>query len=621
MAPGVKRGLSIERGSEVEREGQRFVITHVLDLDSVMAQDTATGKIERLLIAQLRESTQAPPNGSATPDLSQLDDADWDEARRRLTVVKALLAMPRRSRAEVKEQATSLGVDPATLYRWIGAYKDTGKLDSLLPAKPSGGRGKGRLNAELEKIIKTAIEQFYLTKQQRSVRSTADEVARLCRDAGLPAPHRNTVRSRILAISQRTRLRKRGHSKKADDTFNPRPGHFEEAQRPLALVQIDHTKLDVIIVDEETRLSIGRPWITVAIDVYSRMVVGFYVSLDPPSANSTGLCLAQAILPKETWLAKRGVENTWSCWGFPAAVHFDNAKEFRGEMLRRACEQYDIELNFRPIATPHFGSHIERMMGTLATALHELPGTTFSNPSKRGDYDSEAQAALTLAELETYIAEYITGVYHQRIHAGIKTSPLKRWTDAILGTSTTPAMGVSVRPTDEERIRLDFMPCIERTIQTYGVRIDEINYYSDVLRPYIAESIKGRKRSFVFRRDPADISTIYFWDPEVKQYCAVPYRDMRRPTMSVWELRELRRRLADEGRADVDEQAIFEAYDRLNKHREQAVKETKRVRRERSRKKNAITLKRVALSAPSQPVAMIGSSFGSAVEPFEVEDV
>ncbi len=617
MAFAVRRGIPIERGAEVDVGGRRLVITHVLDLDYVMAQDTSTGKVERVSIAQLREPSKEKSAGSALPDLSQLDGADWDEARRRLVIVKAVLALPRRSRSTVAEHAAKVGVDAATLYRWMRAYRDTGRLDSLLPAKPSGGRGKTRLDPELDKIINTAIEQFYLTKQQRSVKSTADEVARLCLNAGLTPPHKNTVRSRIRSVSQRTRLRRRGHSTIVEDSLTPRPGQFQEAQRPLALVQIDHTKLDVIIVDDETRLSIGRPWITLAIDVYSRMVVGFYVSLDPPSANSTGLCLANAILPKETWLAKRGIANTWPCYGFPAAVHFDNAKEFRGEMLRRACEQYDIELDFRPVATPHFGSHIERMMGTLGTALHELPGTTFSSPAKRGEYDSDAQAALTLPELEVYIAEYITGVYHQRVHSGLKMPPIKRWADAILGTADTPAMGRVERPVDEERIRLDFMPCIERTIQNYGVRIDEINYYSDVLRPYFCETGR-KKRAYVFRRDPADISQIYFWDPEVEQYCVIPYGDMRRPMMSVWELREIRRRLAEEGRAHVDEQAIFEAFEKLRHHRETAVKETKRVRRERARKKSsrvyAVKQREVGDALAVIPV-------GTRIVPFVVEDV
>lgn len=621
MALEIKRGIAIERGGEVDVGGRRYVITHVLDLDYVMAQQTSTGQVERVAIADIREPRAAQPEATITPDLSQLDGADWDEARRRQRAVKELLLLPRRNREAVKAHADFLSVDVATLYRWMRAYRSTGRLDSLLPAKPSGGRGKSRLDPELDKIITTGIEQFYLTKQQRSVRSTADEVARLCRDAGLPPPHMNTVRARILALSERTRLRKRGNSKKADDTFNPRPGRFDEAQRPLALVQIDHTKLDVMIVDDDTRLSVGRPWITLAIDVFSRMIVGFHISLDPPGANSTGLCLAHAILPKEIWLAKRGISHGWPCWGFPVAVHFDNAKEFRGEMLRRACEQYDIELNFRPIATPHFGSHIERMMGTLGNALHELPGTTFSGPDKRSEYDSEAEAAFTLAELETYIGEFITGVYHKRVHSGLKVPPIKRWTDAILGTGDTPAAGIAARPADEERIRLDFMPCVDRTIQNYGVRIDEINYYSDVLRPYIAESSRGQKRTFVFRRDPSDISHIYFWDPEVKQYSAVPYRDMRRPTMTVWELREIRRRLTDEGLAHVDEDAIFAAYDRLREQRDRAVTETKRVRRERTRKSHATKRKPATAKTAEPAFPTFGVERLSEIKPFEVEDV
>jgi putative transposase len=55
---------------------------------------------------------------------------------------------------------------------------------------------------------------------------------------------------------------------------------------PLDLMQIDHTLVDVIIVDEEDRLPIGRPWLTLAIDIASRAVAGFTVSLDPPSTVS-----------------------------------------------------------------------------------------------------------------------------------------------------------------------------------------------------------------------------------------------------------------------------------------------------------------------------------------------
>jgi putative transposase len=38
---------------------------------------------------------------------------------------------------------------------------------------------------------------------------------------------------------------------------------------------------------------------------------------------------------------------------------------------------------------------------------------------------------------------------------------------------------------DERRLRMDFMPYLERTVQPYGILIDQIAYYSDVLRRWV----------------------------------------------------------------------------------------------------------------------------------------
>lgn len=624
MAAKLSSGFAIEPGVEVEADSRSFIIEYVLDMDSVMARDVATNESERLPIADLQPRASSSQEAAATPDLTQLDGADWDEARRRREAIKPLLAMNRPPRSLVADHARAYGVSAPTMYRWMNVFRSAGnKLSVLLPTPPNGGRDKKRLQPEIEAIIDTAIEQFYLTKQQPSVKDTADEVARLCRNAGLPTPHPSTVGRRINAVAEWTRLRRRSHRKIANDLLEARPGHYTEAQRPLQIVQIDHTKLDVIVVDEETRLAIGRPWITLAIDLFSRMVVGFYISLDPPGANNTGLCIAHAVLGKETWLAKHDISASWPCWGFPATLHLDNAKEFRGEMLQRACDQYDIELVYRPIADPHFGPFVERMMRTLAGEIHKLPGTTFSNPRQKGSYDSENEAALTLPELEGYVADYITGVYHKKVHSGIGMSPLSKWTQAILGTATTLGTGHPLRPNDPERVRLDFMPFQKRTVQNYGVRIDGINYYSDVLRRYMATPSRSRKPYYVFRRDPADISCVYFWDPETKQYYEVPYRDMRRPSMSVWELREVTRRLKDEGKNEADEELIFATFERLRQRREKAVTETKHVRRRRARKRNAEVFRPKATENAAAVVVKAGvphlSIFDEPIVPFDID--
>jgi transposase InsO family protein len=86
-------------------------------------------------------------------------------------------------------------------------------------------------------------------------------------------------------------------TKAARDRFAPATGSLE-ADWPLSLVQIDHTLVDVIVVDKLTREPIQRPWLTLAIDVCSRCVVGIHLTLEPPSAMSVALCIAHGAKAK-----------------------------------------------------------------------------------------------------------------------------------------------------------------------------------------------------------------------------------------------------------------------------------------------------------------------------------
>ncbi len=233
-------------------------------------------------------------------------------------------------------------------------------------------------------------------------------------------------------------------------------------------------------------------------------------------------------------------------------------------MLQRACKEYNIDLEWRPVKTPHYGAHIERLLGTFNQEIHALPGTTFSSPAERGEYDSESQAVMTILEFEKWIVTYITGVYHQREHSSLKTSPLQQYEKGILGTDDMVGRGLPRRIVDEDRLRLDLMPFFERAVQPYGVVVDEVHYYSDVQRRYVNAKEPGqsrKKRKFIFRRDPRDISTLYFYDPDVKDYFRIPCRDTARSPMSIWEFREARRKLEKEGVKEINEGLIFRSYE------------------------------------------------------------
>jgi putative transposase len=576
--------MDIAPGVTVGADNKRYTVTHLLDMESVLAKDSETGKTERLCIKDLSvPKDDKDKEASGEQEISLISDKDWQEGQRRFSIIRPLLT-GRRTKEMVREIAEKEGVHPVTIYRWISVYERTERTSELIPTKPRGGKGKSRLTPEVEAIVGSVIKDVYLKKA--SIEKTCSEIRDRCSKANLQPPHNNTIRNRIAVITDRKKLERSAGPKAAADKFDLRPGTFPGADWPLAVVQIDHTKVDIILVDDIYRLPVGRPWITLAMDVFSRMVTGFYISFDPPGAMSVGLCIANSILPKEKWLAKYDITIPWSCWGFMKAIHLDNAKEFRGNMLKRACQVHGIDIEFRPVATPHYGGHIERLLGTLMEEIHSLPGTTFSNPVERADYDSDSQSAMTFTEFVEWLLTLITGVYHQRIHSALGTSPIKQYEKGIFGTKDNPGVGLPARIIDEDRLRLDFMPYLERVIHPFGVAIDNVHYADDVLRRYVKalDSDTGLTRKFIFKRDPRDISVLYFYDPEIQQYFPIPYRDRSHPPISVWELREITRRLKEQGRKEINETLIFDAHRRMNEVREKSVRETKSARRARQRR-------------------------------------
>jgi putative transposase len=583
--------IRIEPGVWVAIKGRRACIVQVLGLETVVVRDPDTGEAWHAKIADLRpeDSTREVLTEMAFTELTDIEDNDWQTARERLAIIQPLLDDPACTREKVQAQAQSAGRHPSTLYRWLQAYRHSGQLSSLAPTKRGVHPGYYRLDPAVETMLATTIDEFYLHGQKRSAQQTYQEVARRCRNAGIPRPHPNTVRNRIKALSAKEKWRRREGGKAVRDKYTPLHGAFPGADWPLAVIQIDHTPVDLLLVDDVHRRPVGRPWITLAIDVFSRMVAGFSVSFDPPGAMAVGLCLGHAILPKDSWLARHDIATPWPVWGVMGTVHADNAKEFRGKMLRLACQEYGIDLHWRPVARPHFGGHIERLLGTLNEEIHALPGSTFSNPQARGHYDAEQHAAMTLSEFERWLAILIVEIYHQRLHRELDMTPLQKYEEGIFGTDERPGRGLPERLLDETQLRLTFMPYAERTVQSHGIMIDEIAYYDDILKPWMHSldpSETSGKRKFIVRRDPRDISRIYFYDPDLKQYFAIPYRNTAHPPMSVWELREVRRKLKEEGRQSVNEDVIFDAYNRLRVLEAEAVHETKKTRRAAQRRRD-----------------------------------
>lgn len=518
-----------------------------------------------------------------------MSDAAWEEARQRAGVIESLATRRFISHRAADAAGEQLGLSRRQVYKLVKRWRHgSGLVTDLAVGHSDGGRGRGRLPDEVESVIREVLRTGYLKRQRPRFAVIYRDVARACRVRGLAVPARNTVARRVAAMDPAEVVQARegtGAARRLRAAGRAPPA----VAGLLEQVQVDHTVIDVIVVDEGDRLPIGRPYLTVAIDACSRCLLGLVVTLEAPSAVSVGLCLAHACCDKRPWLERLGVEVEWAMGGKPAQLYVDNAAEFKSEALCRGCEQHGIALEYRPPGRPHYGGIVERVIGTAMGKVHELPGTTFSNPGQRGDYDADGKAALTLRELEQWLALAVA-TYHGSVHGGLDQTPAGRWAQGVAASGVPPVVS---NPT---AFLVDFLPVIRRTLTRTGFVIDHVHYFSNALKPWIAR--RERLAKFVIRRDPRDISRVWVLEPDGGQYLQVPYRTLSHPAVTLWEHRQAVARLRQQGRDEVDEQALFAMIEQMRAISRGAQKTTRKSRRDRERRQHLSAPKRPRLPAP-----------------------
>jgi putative transposase len=371
----------------------------------VQVRDLANGAPLRVRLKDLR----AQPSVSESELNRRMElvhersDGEWQRALDNFELLQQLLDENGTLDQRVHKAAAARGVASRTIYRWLERFRRIAQPSSLLGFRPGPAKGLHILDAERERIVREVINGSYLKLPRARVEGIYREIGLRCTSNGLQPVARNTIRARIKALDPRLVARKRYGAKHARATAESAAGTFA-VDAGLAVVQIDHTVADVNVVDETFRKPIGRPWLTLAVDVHTRMICGFHVSLNPPSQLSVALCLTHAVLAKDGWLAERHLDLNWPAAGLMKSLHSDNGRDLHGKGLEMGSREWGIQWVFRPPATPHFGGHIERLIGTVMGAVHLLPGTTYSNTQERGNYASEEAATLSMAELESWLA-------------------------------------------------------------------------------------------------------------------------------------------------------------------------------------------------------------------------
>jgi putative transposase len=200
------------------------------------------------------ESPPIPERGLLT-----LSDAAWAQAVQRSQVIAPLAALPVVGRAQADEAAAQLGLSRRRVYLLIRRCRQgLGVATDLAPGQSDGGRGKKRLPEPIERLIRERVQKRFLSRPTCTLAALYRDVAQACRSQGLPVPARNTGELRVAALDHREVARKRD-GPEAARPLQSAAGPAPEAAAPLERVQIDHSPVDLIVVDERDRQPIGRP--------------------------------------------------------------------------------------------------------------------------------------------------------------------------------------------------------------------------------------------------------------------------------------------------------------------------------------------------------------------------
>jgi putative transposase len=403
-------------------------------------------------------------------------------------------------------------VSTGSLERYLQVFVDSGgDIRSLIPqTRQQGGKGKGRLPEQVEHIIESVLNDFiHITERTSTVDQVVTEIVNRIGDENrfrdpheqLPLPSEPTIRRRIKALGEKQvlgrRLSRREQQAEADVQPGPRP------TRILERVEIDHTTLDLFVVDETDGLPVGRPHITACIDKYSGLVPGWHIGFNHGGYESIMLCLQQAFLPKPDYRELYGTEHTYPVYGLFEKLCIDHGRDFKSRDLQNALAELGIIREEMPSETPWFKGSIERYFRSVNQQLLKgKPGYTFGNIVQLGDYDAQKDAVISLSAFLEIFHIFMVDIYPYTWHRGLEAVPMQCWQEN--ADIYQPDLFE-----DAELLKRILLPGAERVLQARGIEW-EGNFYRGTELTRLRELHGSTKIRFKY--NPDDMNAIYVRD-------------------------------------------------------------------------------------------------------------
>ncbi|MGY6274386.1 Mu transposase C-terminal domain-containing protein [Methylomonas sp. MgM2] len=582
----------------------------VISRDQLLAEYGA-GKISVKPVDAASATTALVPSFSRP--LDELSEGVRNAVKRRKHYLERILDhgvpifTPEYLKPLIEQAAVEIGdLNPpgvTTVYRWYRRFKSVNDPRAIIPRIDLRGPKALRQNDRILQLVAEALEEAFKASPQATCRNVYTrllgkielENQRTIGGEPIKPPSLRTL-YRLVERADVYELVVLKEGKAAADRRFRIGKAGVKTSRILERVEIDHTPLDLFLIDERTWLPLGRPTLTVIIDHYSRMLLGYYLSFDSPSTAAVMGALRHAILPKKLddgVIANLKIANTWPCYGLPEVMVVDNGLEFHSNDLESVAYDLGISIQYCPKHTPRFKGVVERYLKTINYFFaHQLPGTSFAKFYLRGDYDPQKAALLTFAEFKQIFEKWVVDIYAQDEHRGLgKTTPWARWQDSI-------AHSEPVLPDDLHTLQRRIGLVEERSLRRDGIFLHGNRYSGDELGSILCRFGEGIKVRLVY--DPEDLGEIQVWGPndaEPVTVKAVNYEFAHGLTVKQNDF--IRQYLREQGAEVIDKVALERARYELAQAVEALMTNRKHTARRRSAALRGISSSKPSGSEPS----------------------
>lgn len=359
-----------------------------------------------------------------------------------------------------------------------------------------------------------------------------EELRRLGADPLTP-PDPETMRLWIKVAACYHRWKARFGSRSANRRYRGQSKAIQ-ASRPLEFVMFDHTRVDAWanVLDEHGKI-IGqeRPWLMLAVDVFSQVPLAAVVTLAPPSLNTVVMCLKQIARPKRFLPSDiLKFKNFGDFWGKPSFVIVDRAWENTGSSFQTMCERVGINVIWAPVKTPEFKCHVEHSFErTNAIYWHRLPSGI---PHK-----AEVMSQLGLdprKKADRTVQEMNDGLWYAlrklafSVNEGLGMSPARAWQQGFR---------THKRPMFSDVAAFDtFLGYVhECQLTTSGIRLNNQRFHDQKITSELLDDLLRYAKASKQRKAPNSTGTVfvqvtrdwtceyvYVWNPRKRRNVKLP---------------------------------------------------------------------------------------------------